>query len=706
MVFMQTNDQIMSIEDEARNKQAELDKTAANNSVITSSLLQFVRARWDRALRAKRITEIQMMRNLRQALGQYETDKLAAIKKMGGSDVFIGITGTKCNHALAWVEDTLTQGKPWAIEPTPDVVIAPEMMEEINARFVRAAMMEVMSQAEASGQQIDVVAVINAIREKLPSLKEDIAQMARDKALEKSVDMTRAIDDQLVEGGWYQAISDCLFDLVVVKNAFIKGPVKKMVPVRSFEGGAVVVKSEVKRVWNRVSPFDMYPEPDSSSVNDGYLFEHIAYRRKDLSALIGVEGYREDEIRAVLREQSSGGLKDWTGIESQRAELEGKDTMSVYDSEKIDGLIHYGSAPGASLIAFGMDIAQIPDPDIDYDVVLYVIGNHIIKAVINEDPYGLKPYSSAGYEMQPDRFWHKPLPEKLTDTQSICNASARALVNNVGMGSGPQVEINIDRISPLMKGEINLTPWKKWLTTNKMMQTGPAITFWQPNMHAAEIIQVFTTFSRVADEHSVPAYAHGDTQVGGAGNTASGLSMLITQASRGIKKVIKNVDDFLIIPSIVGIYNDLSLDPKFRDRMGDLNLIARGSSSLIEKEQRAVRMLELLSTTNNPVDLQLTGPEGRGYLLSEAAKAHSIDAEKALAGLKKMKTSQGMGNEFNPNPTIPGAFTPPGMDGTVGGGGSPPSPINVDEAGNPVQGTANQLITGQGGQPPKAEGSF
>jgi hypothetical protein len=697
---IKSNDELSAMDLEEKNKKAELEK-AAGNEVMASSLLQFVRARWERSLRAKRIIEIQMIKNIRQALGQYEPSKLSAIKKMGGSDVFIGITGVKCRHALAWIEDTLTQpnGRPWAIEPTPDVEIPPEMMEGINASFVRAAMMKVMSAAEASGQQIDVTEVTGAIRQKLPSLKADISQMARDKAIEKAADMTKAIDDQLVEGGWYQALSDVIFDLVVVKNAFIKGPVKKMVPVRVFEGDEVVVKNKVKRVWSRTSPFDIYPEPDSSGINDGYLFEHIAYRRKDLTALLGVEDYNDSEIRAVLREQASGGLRDWTGIETQRAELEGRDVTSVYDSEKIDGLVHYGSAPGSVLLSFGMDPASIPDPDIEYDVVIYVIGRHIIKAVINEDPYGLKPYSSAGYDMQPDRFWHRPLPEGLVDSQSICNAAARALVNNVGMGSGPQVEINIDRLSPLMKGDVNLIPWKKWLTTNKMMQSGKAIEFWQPNMHAAELIEAYRTFSRVADEHSVPAYAHGDTQVGGAGNTASGLSMLITQASRGIKKVIKNCDDFLIIPSIVGIYNELALDPRFKDRIGDLNLVAKGSVSLIEKEQRAVRMLEFLSVTNNAIDTQLTGAEGRGYLLEEAAKAHQIDPNKALAGLKKMKTSEGMGNDMNPNPKIPGAYTPPGMDGTVGGGGSAPSPVKLDETGNPVQGTSNQLFNEGGGHP-------
>lgn len=667
-------------------------KAAVDTEVRRSSLVQLVRAKWTQALLAKRSVEVQMMKNLRQHLGQYEVSKLAAIRKMGGSEVFSGITGTKDNHAIAWIEDTLTQGRPFAVEPTPDVELPPDLVAEANAKFVRGAMMEFMSASEQTGTTLDPTTVMRGIQEKLPEIKADIEQELRDVAAEKARDMERAIDDKLVEGKWYQALSESIFDLVVVKNAFIKGPIKRNQRVRVATDTGITVQNKVVDEWSRRSPFDMYPEPDSSGVQDGYLFDHVAYRRKDLSALIGVQGYDDGEIREVLREHATGGLRDWTGIEAQRAELEGKDTTSVYSSDKIDGLEFYGSVPGSVLIEHGMNASQIPDPDIDYDVVIYNIGNHIIKSMVNEDPYGLKPFASAGYDMKPDTFWYKPLPEKIESDNSICNAAARALVNNIGMGSGPQVEINIDRLSPLMKGDVNITPWKKWLTTNKLMQTGKAIEFWQPNMHVQEIIVAYEKFSRVADEHSVPAYAHGDVQVGGAGNTASGLSMLITQAARGIKKVIKNVDDFLTIPSVIGIYNELSIDPKFRDRVGDLNLVAKGSSALVEKEQRAVRMLEFLTATNNPVDVQLTGAEGRGYLLEETAKAHQIDPNKALAGLRKLKTSKGMGMDFI-QPAAPGNASPPG-GGTPGLGAA-----NLDQAGNPVQGTSNQLFTGKGGAP-------
>ena len=66
-------------------------------------------------------------------------------------------------------------------------------------------------------------------------------------------------------------------------------------------------------------------------------------------------------------------------------------------------------------------------------------------------------------------------------------------------------------------------------------------------MIADKLMVIYEKFSGIADEHSgVPAYAHGGQDVKGAGDTASGLSMLMTSAARGIKGVIKTIDRSMI----------------------------------------------------------------------------------------------------------------------------------------------------------------
>jgi hypothetical protein len=155
-------------------------------------------------------------------------------------------------------------------------------------------------------------------------------------------------------------------------------------------------------------------------------------------------------------------------------------------------------------------------------------------------------------------------------------------------------------------------PWRVWKVTRDMMASGKAIEFYQPQLHGNELIQIYNTFSKIADEHcGIPAYAHGDPQVGGAGNTASGLSMLMGQSARGIKGVMKTFDQNIIEPSIEAQYYDnYELDDAL-EYIGDVKIVAKGSASLLAKEQKALRLTEFARTTANPIDFQITGVQGR-----------------------------------------------------------------------------------------------
>lgn len=670
---------------------------SAENAVAEieeNRLVQHLRNKWDQALRAKRPVEERMIENIRQVSNQYSPQKLAQIREIGGSEIFIPLTDVKANNAIYWIRDILFT-KPWGIKPTPEPDVPPSMVEDLKMKYVSEIVQQV--QEKTAGQPVDMMQILNAVREMLPSVDEEIRKMVRVEVLEKAEAMERALNDVLTEGGWYEALYEAIWDIVVVKNGFIKGPIRRYKPVQTirvdeFGNEQVVVERQIVTQYERVSPFDIYPEPDSRGIDDGYLFEHASYRRTDLYDLIGVEGYREDEIRAVLREFTTSGYRDWTGIEAQRAELEGREPMAVYESDKIDALIYWGTVPGRLLIEWGMSDMEIQDPDMDYHISAVLIGNHLIKVTINENKFGRKPYATTSYDVIPDSFWGRALPERVEGTAQACNAFARALVNNISMGSGPQVEINIQRLVGGQNADTTITPWKRWFTHNRMMQTGPAINFWQPNMHAQEIMYAFSAFSKMIDEHSgIPAYAHGDPQVGGGGNTASGLSMLITQAARAIKGVVRNIDQYITIPSVSFAYEELLQDEQFRDRIGDIKLVAMGSSALIEKQEKSVRMLEFLNITNNPTDSQITGIEGRAYLLEEVAKAHDIDPERFLSAVKSIPRATRLVPQVPPTSVAP----PSSSGGSFGNTGNVTK--NLDLAGATPAGTENRLFEKRGG---------
>jgi hypothetical protein len=111
----------------------------------------------------------------------------------------------------------------------------------------------------------------------------------------------------------------------------------------------------------------------------------------------------------------------------------------------------------------------------------------------------------------------------LNDIQGIVNAAVRALVNNMGLASGPQIGINVDRLPPGEDLEA-MRPLRIWqLVESQYGSKEAAIQFFQPDSNARELLDVIENFYRFADDFSlVPRYMAGSDKVAGAGRTASG----------------------------------------------------------------------------------------------------------------------------------------------------------------------------------------
>lgn len=155
---------------------------------------------------------------------------------------------------------------------------------------------------------------------------------------------------------------------------------------------------------------------------------------------------------------------------------------------------------------------------------------------------------------------------------------------------------------------------------------------------------VFQRFSELADEYSgIPRYMTGLAGgEGGAGRTASGMSMMIGNASKQIKQTISSIDIHIIGPSVERAYQwVLQYDPD-ADLKGDLKIVARGALSLVTKESAQVRRNEFLQFTGNPIDMQIIGLEGRAELLREASKALNINPDKVVPSISVIKQRAAM----------------------------------------------------------------
>lgn len=588
------------------------------------SLAAHVRKCWEQARDAKLPIERGMLKALRQRKGEYEPEKLNQIKEAGGSEIYMMITETKCRGAESWLRDILLdEGMvPFAIKPTPEPEMPPDFVQTVTADIAQKIIGVIQS-----GMPIDQM-VMKQMEEQA---KDDARQNVIKDATDRAERHQRFITDQFIEGGMVDAFDAFLSDLTTYPLAILKGPTVRRVrtldwakqPDGSF---TPEVTEKLAPTYSRVDPFRFYVEPGITRLTDGYTIEHHKLSDADISDLIGVPGYDEDALRAVLDE---GNNSEWLwSAEYTKSDLENKYNIWRSESGKYDALEFWGRVSGKLLREWGLDTDEVPDTAKMYDANVWLVGRWVIKATLNYDPLGDKPYRCTSFVKRPGSFWGSGIPELIEDVQAMCNASARALANNMGIASGPQVEVTTDRLPQGAKVS-GMYPWKIWQTLSDPMGSGqPAIRFNQPDDRSAPLMSVYQNFARMADEQSgVPAYVYGDGQVGGAGRTASGLSMLMGSAGKGIRQVVMHTDFEVIGPTVTAQYNWNMQYVDREDIKGDCEIIPRGAVTLANRDQLNVRRVEFLQATANPIDAEIVGIPGRAAILREVAKGLAMPVD-------------------------------------------------------------------------------
>lgn len=676
---------------EAQREQTErLEEQEQQNAPVMLSLANMIRKRFTTARTARMPIERRMLCALRQRNGEYDPDKLAQIREQGGSEIYMMLTNIKCRAAESWITDILFPpgDHPWEVSPTA----VPDLPGSIEEQLFEQAKQEAahLQQAGMQLSQADVFA-------RMESLRDELNQKIKDEAQRRADRMSDKVADQLEEGEWNNALREFIKDVVTFPAGILKGPVIRRRPQMKWkvEDGkwTAAVEYHLIPTFYRVSPFDFYPSPTSRNVSDGYIIERHRLRRNALQEMKGVPGYSDTAIDQVLQEYGIGGLRNWLTNDQVRAELEGRPNEWFGQDETIDALEYSGRAMGKLLRDWGMTAEQVPDPNAEYEVNAWLIGNYVIRAVLNEDPMRRRRYYAASFEQIPGSLWGYGVPELMADVQAVCNAAARSLVNNMAISSGPMVEVYVNRLAT---GEnvTTLAPWRIWQTMDNPDTTGnnAAVRFFQPDSNAQELSFVYDKFSLLADEYTgIPKYTYGSGATAGAGNTASGLSMLMSAASRGIKQVISHIDR-AIEGSVRRVYEyNMLFDPDDSIK-GDAQVAARGSRSLIAKEQQQVRRNEFLAQTANPFDMQIMGQEGRAELLREAVKSFDIDPTRVIPDREQLnaKLKEAMQQEMQQRPGL----QPPG--GAPGGAlpapPTPQGPQTLNPAGQPAGGTDTALF--------------
>ena len=328
----------------------------------------------------------------------------------------------------------------------------------------------------------------------------------------------------------------------------------------------------------------------------------------------------------------------------------------------------------------------------EVSVNCWVCNGKIIRLVANPFTPSRLPYMVCPYEINPYQFFGVGIPENMDDSQTIMNGHARMAIDNLALAGN--LVFDVDETMLVPGQDMKVFPGKIFRRQSGMPnQAIHGLKF--PNT-ANENLMMFDRFRQLADEATgIPSYSHGTTGVQSTTRTAAGMSMLMGAAALSIKTVVKNIDDYLLRPLGESMFAwNMQFNEDSPEIRGDIEVKARGTSSLMQKEVRSQRLMTFLQTASN----QNLAPFVKWHsVLSEIAKTLDIEPEKLINDPERAAIFAKIMGMANGNQGNQGTTQQSGM----GQGGAAPAGANPKDA----TGVGGGNI-GVGGVPQPGEASF
>ncbi len=559
--------------------------------------------------------------DLRQFNGQYDKTTAAKLAASGGSKLFVNITRNKVNAAEARLIDILfpTDDRNWGIQPTPVPYLAKLSKDQDPVKH-------------EDGQPF--------ITDKgVQVQKRDVAQGVLEEARERANAMQDEIDDQLTETNYNAVNRDMVHDACLYGTGILKGPVilgktrqqwSEIVDDQGQAAQVIEIVDDLKPGAERVDPWDFFPDMQARKVDDAeFIFQRHHMSKKALRDLAEKPGFLRAQIAEVLKQDV-----DNTNTATHLQEMQAMSGISSLDNNRFEVWEYHGPVNKEDLIACGCEVDE-DDVFEEFSGVVWFSEGRVFKAVINPADTGEMPYSVFNWESDDTTLFGVGIPYLMRSSQKVLNATWRMLMDNAGLTVGPQTVINSHIIRPA-DGNWRLTPHKVWELTDKNGNVNAAFGSFEINSHMNELISLFQYARQIADEETaLPQIAQGEQ--GTATDTASGMSMLMNSANTMLRRVVKNYDDDITRPFIKRMYDwNMQFNAK-EDVKGDFSVDARGTSSLLVKEQQAMNLMNLMNIAASPLLEPLTNT---AELYRKVVSSMQIEADEIVKTSEEIELEQ------------------------------------------------------------------
>lgn len=571
-----------------------------------------LRGRFEQEARLRVDVENRWLMDLRQYKGRYEPDEWQRLEQDASrSKVFYKITRKKVRAFDARMVDMLFPGgraRNWSIAATPEPSPGLTPLAEELLQAEQQSQLQELAETVAAEQQVPVEQVLATLQQgELPIEvgPEAVYRIRKEAATAACERMQTVIADQLAEVNYKRLCRQVIHSGNLYGVGLLKSPLAqlKQRPVWQFASDQqrwqMVPQETLVPFLEFVPIWSFYPDSSARCLTDcTYMFQRHVMSREQVAALADRPGFDRALIGSYLAAFPQGDTspRPWeTLLDVQtvsRGENKTERTWQRYEVLEYWGVLDDELAQQAGLATAGE-----PDSMRAIWQCVWVLGDLVIKQGASPIEGMNHLYHAYHFEEDDTTFWSEGIASIIRDDQTCLNAANRAMMDNAAMTVGAMFEINTDLVSP-RENVRDVRPNKVLLRTGDSRQ--PAIRDIQVQSRINEFLAIRSMFEQQINDATVPAYMQGGS-VGGAGRTASGLSMMMGSASMDIKDQILLFDNGITRPLIKSLYHwnmSLNDDPYIK---GDYEVVATGTSSLMAKEVLGTQLDQLLPVLSNPM---------------------------------------------------------------------------------------------------------
>lgn len=525
------------------------------------------------------------------------------------SKVVINIVRPKIDQAVARLCELLlpVDDRNWGIKPTP----VPAAVEAMLADQRPVMTPDGQPTGQTRAQQA-----------------EELLRSAKTRAQA----MEREIDDVLTECDYNGQQRKQIEEGVRLGTGLLLGPFPNHSTKRMWipnPDGSMTLQlgNSVKPASMFVSCWDIWFDPACGSDHQrGQGFYHRRFvTKKELRDLVGLPGFDAEAIKEVLSSKP-------TRTKAQA----GKVVKLSCNETSYEMWVYYGQVEPEDM-AMLSEAAGDPLEDVGSGVII-MVGDTVIGATESWIADGSLPIDRWCWRAAEDSPHGYSLADEMVHQQRVVNAAWRQVMDDAKMSVGGQFVIKKSMIQP-QDGSFELYPGKVWLASSELEDVRAAMHSFEFTNHSQQLLMIATSAMQFADqETSMPQLMGGEK--GTAPETVGGMVMLSNNANTVQRMRIKLFDDSVTRPHLRRYFDWMMTKSTKSEIKGDMDVDARGSTALLEKDIQNQATLNLAAVTSNPRYQAFLDPKEELKVVLRAFKVNPEDIMLSDAQIEQAQQAQ------------------------------------------------------------------